>query len=48
MNKLTNNELKTINGGAVSTGFWIILGGVGLLLLGILDGYRNPLKCNNG
>ena len=34
--KLNNNELENIKGG------------IGILILGIFDGYRNPLKCNNG
>lgn len=46
MEKLKNDELKNIEGGG--TTFWLILGGIGLLILGIFDGYQNPNKCNNG
>ncbi len=44
--KLNNNELENIKGGGAT--FWMVLGGIGILILGIFDGYRNPLKCNNG
>lgn len=44
--KLQNNELENIKGGGAT--LWAVLGGIGLLVLGILDGYFNPLKCNNG
>ena len=46
LKKLNNYELKNIKGGGAT--FWMVLGGIGLLILGIFDGYRNPLKCNNG
>lgn len=45
MSKLNNNELKEINGGAVSSAIWAILGGIGILVVGIIDGYFNPIKC---
>ncbi len=45
MEKLSNNELKTINGG--SNTLWYILGGLGLLIVGIIDGFKNPIKCHN-
>lgn len=41
---LTNEELNNINGG----GFGIFIG-IGLLftmIVGIVDGYLRPLKCN--
>lgn len=44
--KLSNNELEKIQGGGST--LWMILGGIAILVLGIFDGYRNPLKCNNG
>lgn len=44
MNVIKNEELKNINGGAKL--LWYILGGIGVLLIGIIDGYRNPQKCN--
>ncbi len=45
MEKLTNEELVTINGGNQS--MWLIIGGVILLGIAIIDGIVNPNKCNN-
>ncbi len=43
---LTENELKSINGGGITltTGLIIIAGVV--FLIGAIDGYLRPLKCN--
>ncbi len=46
MKNLNNNELKEINGGANFL-LWSVLGGIGLLILGTLDGLFNPGKCNS-
>ncbi len=46
MNNLNDQELQKVSGGGA--GLWLAIGGVLLLAIGILDGYRNPLKCNNG
>lgn len=46
MEKLTNNNLKNIKGGA---SFWAIAGIVVAALAfigGVLDGYARPTKCN--
>ena len=45
MQKLKKEELMNINGGAKL--FWYLLGGLAIVAVGILDGFRNPLKCNN-
>ena len=47
MKELTNNEMMSINGGAVN---WAIVAGIGTLvsfIIGAIDGYVNPQKCNN-
>ncbi len=43
---LTNNELKSINGGAMKFGIAIgIVAGV-TFIIGVIDGIFRPLKCN--
>lgn len=44
MNKLGNDELKKVNGGGL--GLWA-LGASVVFLIGVVDGYIRPLKCNN-
>lgn len=46
--KLSNNELLTVEGGAIKL-FTAVLFGIGGLiafLTGVIDGYLNPTKCN--
>ena len=42
---LENNELKNINGGAISWTAGIIIGGIFTFIVGIIDGYVRPLAC---
>ena len=42
---LTKKELKEIQGGGVGT--YIIIGGIIVFLIGVIDGYVRPLKCNS-
>lgn len=45
MNQLTNQELLSIEGGAISAGLaLIIIAGV-VFIIGIIDGYVRPLRC---
>lgn len=47
MLELNNEEMNKISGGGVN---WTMIAGVGALvslLVGIVDGYINPIKCNN-
>ena len=44
MHKLTNDELKQINGGGVGLGLLIAAGVI--FLVGVIDGYVRPLGCN--
>ena len=43
--KLTNKELKEIQGGGIGT--YILIGGIIVFLIGVVDGYVRPLKCNS-
>ena len=46
MNEITKEELQNINGGAIgfATGMFIV-GGI-IFLIGVIDGFVRPLKCN--
>ena len=44
---LTNKERDQSDGGAGRWGMGIAIGSVITLLIGIIDGYLRPLKCNN-
>lgn len=46
ISELNSNDLKNIEGGVVSP--WAIIGiGAGIVfLIGVLDGFFRPLKCN--
>lgn len=48
--KLTETELMAVKGGAfgLKTAIIVGVGGLITLLVGIIDGYINPLKCNMG
>lgn len=46
MGKLKNNDLKKINGGGVSATVGILIGAGIVFLIGLIDGYVRPLKCN--
>lgn len=44
---LTDRELNNINGGAFKYSFGVIIGSLITLIVGIVDGYLRPLKCNS-
>lgn len=44
MKEIDKNELKQIEGGGVGLGLAIIAGAV--FIIGVIDGYVRPLKCN--
>ncbi len=44
---LNNDEMMMITGGGVSKGILGIIGGAIVFLLGILDGFVHPTKCNS-
>lgn len=41
---LSNYELNNISGGGY--GWYLVLGGAITFLIGVIDGYLRPLKCN--
>ena len=45
---LSNEECMSINGGASykKVGIGIIIGALGSFIVGIIDGFLRPLKCN--
>ena len=43
--RLTDNELKQINGGGLSIGTGFLFGGIITFIIGFMDGYIRPLKC---
>lgn len=48
MNKLTNEELLNINGGAIKIALsrWLIGGGIATFIIGVINGYLRPLTCS--
>ncbi len=45
MRVLDNQELLTIQGGAISQGLIIGIFGIAILIIGIIDGYLRPNSC---
>lgn len=43
---LTNKELNLVDGGAIKWTVGLVIGSFLTLLIGIIDGYIRPLKCN--
>lgn len=46
MELLEKNELLSITGGGLSLGVISLIGAGITFLIGVLDGYLRPLKCN--
>lgn len=46
MNKLKKEEMLKINGGGFSFGFWALIGSGIVFIVGLIDGFVRPLKCN--
>ncbi len=46
MNELTKQELLKVSGGGISFGVGCCIVGVVIFLIGVIDGYVRPLKCN--
>ena len=42
--RLNDQEMLNVNGGGI--GLWSAIGGLIVLVVGIIDGYINPKKCN--
>ena len=47
MYSLTNSEMYSVEGGAAKWGVVALISGAIVLIVGILDGFTNPAKCNN-
>ena len=43
MEKISNNELKQINGGGFGLG--LLIGGLATFVIGVIDGFVSPLRC---
>lgn len=43
---LDKKELLQINGGGISIGVWTLIGAGVVFLIGVIDGFVRPLKCN--
>ena len=43
---LEKKELMAISGGGISAGIWALIGAGIVFLIGVIDGYVRPLKCN--
>lgn len=46
MKNLEKEEMLKINGGAISAGVWALIGGAIVFMIGLVDGFVRPLKCN--
>ncbi|MCM1371203.1 MAG: class IIb bacteriocin, lactobin A/cerein 7B family [Clostridium sp.] len=46
MKNLTNEELKKVNGGGISLGVGLLIAAGVVFLIGAIDGYVRPLRCN--
>lgn len=46
MHTLTNDELYNIHGGAISLGGGFLIAAGIVFLIGVIDGFIRPLKCN--
>ncbi len=46
MEKLETKELQKISGGGLSLGTGLLIGAGVIFLIGVIDGYIRPLKCN--
>ena len=46
MKELKKDELMKVNGGGFSIGLGFLIGGLTTFIIGVIDGYVRPLKCN--
>ncbi len=44
--ELTNKELNNVVGGISIAGKFMIIGGIISFIIGIIDGFTRPIKCN--
>jgi hypothetical protein len=43
---MSNNDMKLVNGGAISIATGILIVSGIIFLIGVIDGFVRPLKCN--
>lgn len=43
---LTDKELYSVSGGGIGWGIAGLIGGIITFVIGVIDGYMRPLKCN--
>ncbi len=46
MKKINNLEMQHINGGAIKWGAIAGIGGLASFIIGLIDGWMNPKRCN--
>jgi hypothetical protein len=46
MIKLDNEDLKKINAGGISFGLGLAIAGAVVFIIGVVDGFVRPLRCN--
>ena len=44
--RLNNEEMLSVKGGAITTKIASLIGGAVIFLIGLVDGFINPKKCN--
>ncbi|MBQ9834554.1 MAG: class IIb bacteriocin, lactobin A/cerein 7B family [Bacilli bacterium] len=45
MTKLTDNDLRIVEGGGIKVGVLAAIAGFGVFIIGVFDGLIRPLKC---
>ncbi len=46
MKKIDNYEMQYVTGGAIKWGVIAGIGGFASFIIGVIDGWMNPKKCN--
>ena len=46
MEKLNKKELVNVSGGGISLGVGLLIGAGVIFIIGVIDGFIRPLKCN--
>lgn len=46
MEKLNKKDLINVNGGGISLGVGLLIGAGVVFIIGVIDGFMRPLKCN--
>lgn len=47
MIELTTKDMTHVEGGEISFGLVVGIGALAIFIIGVIDGYVNPIKCNN-